>query len=83
MKSVEALPVEVALSAYMDDELTPEQRAHVEAVLLPKPEAQRILRKLKTGSDFGSKVFAALLREPFPFAWAHSIRQAARRKRVG
>lgn len=66
-----------ALHAYADGELSPEQRAEVEALLARDPEAARKLADWKRQRELLKSAFDGVLDEPVPAQLAATLRQRA------
>lgn len=70
------MPLEVRLSAFMDGEMSREEKEELEKLLASDPDARRIFDELKHGSDVGRKAFDEVLKEPVPLALVRSIKSA-------
>lgn len=68
------MPLEVRLSAFMDGEMSREEKEELEKLLASDPDARRIFDELKHGSDVGRKAFDEVLKEPVPLALVRSIK---------
>ena len=66
-----------ALHAYADGELSPEQRAEVEALLARDPEAARKVADWKRQRDLLKSAFDGVLDEPVPPQLSATLRQPA------
>ncbi|MFT4000260.1 MAG: anti-sigma factor [Rhizobium sp.] len=70
------MPLEVRLSAFMDGEMSREEKEELERLIASDPDARRIFDELKHGSDVGRKAFDEVLKEPVPLALVRSIKSA-------
>ena len=73
---------EWALHAYADGELSPEQRAEVEALLARDPEAARKVADWKRQRELLKSAFDDVLDEPVPPQLSASLRVRAAPSRV-
>lgn len=71
-----------ALHAYLDGELSPEQRTEVEALLARDPEAARKLAGWKRQRELLKSAFDGVLDEPVPPQLAATLRRPAPSSRV-
>lgn len=69
-------PLEVRLSAFMDGEMSREEKEELEKLIASDADARRIFDELKHGSDVGRKAFDEVLKEPVPLALVRSIKSA-------
>ncbi|MCO6185409.1 hypothetical protein [Rhizobium sp. L1K21] len=69
------LPVNVQLSAYLDEELPEPLARRLSLRLQKEPALQCALDSLRSGSALGNLLFAALLKEPVPLTFARAIRR--------
>ena len=67
-------PLEVRLSAFMDGEMSREEKEELEKLIASDADARRIFDELKHGSDVGRKAFDEVLKEPVPLALVRSIK---------
>jgi anti-sigma factor RsiW len=67
-------PLEVRLSAFMDGEMSREEKEELEKLIASDADARRIYDELKHGSDVGRKAFDEILKEPVPLALVRSIK---------
>ncbi|PST19413.1 Fis family transcriptional regulator [Rhizobium sp. JAB6] len=67
-------PLEVRLSAFMDGEMSREEKEELEKLIASDADARRIYDELKHGSDVGRKAFDEVLKEPVPLALVRSIK---------
>lgn len=70
------MPLEVRLSAFMDGEMSREEKEELEKLIASDPEARRMFDELRHGSDVGRKAFDEVLKEPVPLALVRSIKSA-------
>ncbi|MFJ6325809.1 MULTISPECIES: anti-sigma factor [unclassified Rhizobium] len=70
------MPLEIRLSAFMDGEMSRDEKEELEKLIASDPEARRILDELRHGSDVGRKAFEEVLKEPVPLALVRSIKSA-------
>ena len=73
---------EWALHAYADGELSPEQRAEVEALMARDPEAARKVADWKRQRELLRTAFDVVLDEPVPQQLAAALRGRAAPSRV-
>lgn len=73
-KDFGTLPLEVQLSAYLDNELPEHLLRQLSLLVHEDDKLNETLARLKLGSEFGDRLFAALLKEPVPLAFARAIR---------
>jgi anti-sigma factor RsiW len=74
MENFEDLPLEVRLSAYIDGQVSDEDKRALDALLATDPQARELLDLLKAGSDFGNNAFADMLKEPVPLHMVRAIK---------
>jgi len=79
MENFNDLPMEVRLSAYLDGELSQTEKTDVERQLAESPAARQTLDRLKSGSQFGSDAFEALLNQPLPPHLVQAVANGAAR----
>lgn len=70
------MPIEARLSAYLDGEMSREEKEELERLLASDPEAHRLYETLRHGSDIGRKAFDEVLKEPVPLALVRAIKSA-------
>ena len=66
---------EWALHAYVDNEITGDQRAEIEALLAGDPEAQRTVDAWRQQRDALKRAFDGVLDEPLPASLSATVRQ--------
>ncbi len=71
----EHLPVEVQLSAYLDNELPEHLAQQLTWRLQSDGSLRELLGRLEVGSHTGNRMFEILLKEPLPLAFARAIRR--------
>jgi anti-sigma factor RsiW len=71
---LDKLPLEVRLSAFLDDELPQKEKTAIMRLLATDCAAQALLFRLKTGSEAGNAMFATLLDDPLPLSFLRAIR---------
>ncbi|WP_174071872.1 anti-sigma factor [Rhizobium rhizogenes] len=76
MQDMKKLPLEVRLSAFLDGEMSREEKEELERLIASDPDARRIFDELRHGSDVGRKAFDEVLKEPVPLALVRSIKSA-------
>ncbi|WP_349955987.1 anti-sigma factor [Rhizobium sp. ZPR3] len=76
MQDMKKTPLEVRLSAFMDGEMSREEKEELEKLIASDADARRIFDELKHGSDVGRKAFDEVLKEPVPLALVRSIKSA-------
>ncbi len=74
-ENFERLPLDVQLSAYLDNELPELLARQLSRRLKTDRNLQRALERLETGSVVGNRLFEALLNEPVPLSFARAIRR--------
>ncbi len=74
-ENFERLPLDVQLSAYLDNELPELLARQLSRRLQTNRNLQRTLERLETGSAIGNRLFEALLKEPVPLTFARAIRR--------
>ncbi|GAC1040434.1 anti-sigma factor [Rhizobium sp. No.120] len=74
MQDMKKTPLEVRLSAFMDGEMSREEKEELEKLIASDADARRIFDELKHGSDVGRKAFDEVLKEPVPLALVRSIK---------
>ncbi|WP_181315844.1 anti-sigma factor [Rhizobium sp. JAB6] len=74
MQDMKKTPLEVRLSAFMDGEMSREEKEELEKLIASDADARRIYDELKHGSDVGRKAFDEVLKEPVPLALVRSIK---------
>ncbi|WP_275783964.1 anti-sigma factor family protein [Pararhizobium gei] len=75
MQSTKGLALEVRLSAFIDGEVTDEDRKELEQLIARDDEARRLLETLKSGTAFGNKAFEEFLHDPVPLSLVRGIKQ--------
>ncbi|MGG6898228.1 anti-sigma factor family protein, partial [Rhizobium sp. BR 315] len=70
------MPLEIRLSAFMDGEMSRDEKEELEKLIASDPEARRILDELRHGSNVGRKALDEVLKEPVPLALVRSIKSA-------
>jgi anti-sigma factor RsiW len=74
VQDIKKMPIEARLSAYLDGEVSREEKDELEHLISSDPEARRIYETLRHGSDVGRKAFDEVLKEPVPLALVRSIK---------
>jgi anti-sigma factor RsiW len=74
MENTRELPLEVRLSAYIDGQLSEQDKRDIEALLATDPHARELLELLNAGSEFGNHAFAEMLKEPVPLDLVRAIK---------
>lgn len=74
MENFKELPLEVRLSAYIDGQVSEEDKRELETILATDPHARELLDLLNAGSEFGNQAFAEMLREPVPLHLVRAIK---------
>jgi anti-sigma factor RsiW len=74
MENFKDLPLEVRLSAYIDNQVSESDKRDIEAQLATDPHARELLDLLTAGSDFGNQAFAEMLKEPVPLKLVRTIK---------
>jgi anti-sigma factor RsiW len=77
MENFKELPLEVRLSAYIDGQVSEEDKRELETLLAADAHARELLDLLTTGSDLGNQAFAEMLREPVPLNLVRSIKDTS------
>lgn len=74
MENFKELPLEVRLSAYIDGQVSEEDKREIETILATDPHARELLDLLNAGSELGNQAFAEMLREPVPLNLVRAIK---------
>lgn len=77
MENIRDLPLDVRLSAYIDGQLSDDDKREIEALLATDAHARELLDLLTAGSDFGNRAFAEMLKEPVPLHLVRAIRDTS------
>ena len=74
MENFKELPLEVRLSAYIDGQVSEEDKREIETILATDPHARELLDLLNAGSELGNQAFAEMLKEPVPLNLVRAIK---------
>lgn len=74
MENFKELPLEVRLSAYLDGQVEDEDARELEALIASGAQAKVIYEQLKSGSEFGNRLFEDMLKEPVPLGLVRNIK---------
>ncbi len=77
------LPLEIRLSAYLDGQMDADESREIEALIATDDEARSMVDKLALGSEFGTKAFDDMLKEPVPLHLVRAIKDAAAKAETG
>lgn len=83
MENFKELPLEVRLSAYIDGQVSEEDKREIETILATDPHARELLDLLNAGSELGNQAFAEMLREPVPLNLVRTIKATPARSSSG
>ncbi|MFB9952286.1 anti-sigma factor family protein [Rhizobium puerariae] len=76
MSSFQPSPLEMRLSAYVDNQASDRDAQEVEELLVNDPQARALHDALKRGTDAGRLAFEDMLKEPVPLDLVRSIKNA-------
>lgn len=76
MNASQPSPLELRLSAFIDNQASDDERHGVEELLVNDPQARSLQDELNRGAEIGRRAFDDMLKEPVPLDLVRTIRNA-------